>query len=92
MQEDSTDTVAVVSHVDDVIDEAPVLFHDGMEDNPVFLKLAMSHGEKDRKGRTHLSDDLVKCIRSIDVDVTFDEIESEDECDYKESNKLGASE
>ena len=92
MQEESTDTVAVVSHVDDVTDEDPVLFYDGMEDSPVFLKLAMSHGKKDRKGRMHLSDDLVKCIRSIDVDVTFDDIDSEDECDFKESNKLGASE
>jgi hypothetical protein len=33
------------------------------------LKRAMSHGRKDRKGRTHLSEFLVKSIRMIDDDV-----------------------
>jgi tetratricopeptide (TPR) repeat protein len=61
--------VNVSSHVDDVMDEAPALFGDGVEDGPGFLKRAMSHGRKDRKGRTHLSEFLVKSIRMIDDDV-----------------------
>jgi tetratricopeptide (TPR) repeat protein len=60
--------VNVTSYTDDVIDEAPELFHDSMEETPDFLKLAMRHGKKDRKGRTHLSDVLVNSVRMIDVD------------------------
>jgi tetratricopeptide (TPR) repeat protein len=59
----------VSSHVDDVMDEAPALFGDGVEDGPGFLKRVMSHGRKDRRGRTHLSEFLVKSIRMIDDDV-----------------------
>ena len=77
--------VNVSSHVDDVMDEAPALFGDGVEDGPGFLKRAMSLGRKDRKGRTYLADALVKSIRSIDLNDTFDDIASEDECDYMDS-------
>jgi hypothetical protein len=67
------------------MDEAPALFGDGVEDGPGFLKRAMSLGRKDRKGRTYLADALVKSIRSIDLNDTFDDIASEDECDYMDS-------
>jgi predicted nucleotidyltransferase component of viral defense system len=60
-----------------------------MEESPEFLKLAMRHGKKDRKGRTHLPEALVTSVRSIDLDLTFDDMDSEDECDVIESMKLG---
>jgi tetratricopeptide (TPR) repeat protein len=81
----------VSSHVDDVMDEAPALFGDGVEDGPGFLKRVMSHGRKDRRGRMHLADALVKSIRSIDLNDTFDDIASEDECDYMDSIKQSFS-